>query len=299
MCEYCLEATMLTYLAVETKNLKFDEINTYFNRILRKNSRIAIPASDSDYSLEHTLATCILQEIEHPKKAFAMARYLRFTHRSIDVLFCKGLESFIDKDDDSILRQLAREIGTQKFSNYFEALERSNLPIAIDKFGNASFCKDNALFNAEQLLENYINFRPNGQRSGTPIVSKENYYLMFPSLYFSICLVAKKSSSSNLLQKISTTAPKYLSNYFGFDLWIRRKSTLLSIKANSAQFFYNNHENIDREIIYYSLLKHNFSIEDLLEIKKILLKPDEFKYYIDLNTIIKLIDEQILKLSKN
>ena len=241
-----------------------------------------------------------LQESKAPLiKIFERSRHLsdgRF-QRLLDITFCRIWESLIQNGH-------FRHDGFQAIEPFLEAryaIERYYRHDAIEKFlskirdsdmhafaplGDLRMYHDTSCWEAliaktdQLILESnkmlklycrwWIDDREDETSNPTSQTMNDeaSFYQLFPVIWFSLMVLLKHQSDSDMVKRIALETTHHLHDFDGYDLCLQRRAFLACIRHHGVAFVLEHDEDLRRELIYYALLKRAFRESDMAQLEE-------------------------------
>lgn len=86
----------------------------------------------------------------------------------------------------------------------------------------------------------------------------QEFYEIFPAIYFALAYVSRYGTDMHWIEKIALTEPNGVPDFPGYDLWLKRKAFIFSIKHNGISFLLDNINPYFRPLpAYYCFLRLN------------------------------------------
>lgn len=273
MCKYCLEGNMLFAIEYELGFCKKEEAMSVLDEKYKEFVCEEKFMLDLDDNLGTVIDACILQEIDNVDRAFWLARNMRYSHKSADIMFCKALEMCIVCQNCDILDMLADDIGYEEYMSRVNKIVRAGfaVPHGVRLLPDI-FMNGEAIRVARNILQSYIEH---------PYIEDEhgygNYFDEFISVYASLCVMIKNNICDDIIESIALNGDR-INSFCGFDLWIERIAFVHAIKSNGVQFVADNYSKLRYEVVHYSILKYKYGYEEINELKKIISKKNNGYY---------------------
>lgn len=301
MCGYCIEGGLI---------LSFVESEKF----------------DKPVEMENNWATSYLQEGKELAETINKTRYFDDFSHSIDICFCRVYDECIEHGYDDFYKLIASVFNKSDIHKYFTERNDCCDSTIWNQLGNAKLYKDKQYWekfisNKNQLIEesekalnsyckwwlsggNKTSSDPAQRMKETGIMDPienttpedwKKFYSIFPTLYFSLSYLSKHRSRSKAIKCLALTDLHDTPDFLGYDLWLQRKAFTACVKEYGSQFIFDHFENIRHELIFYSLLKVDFTFDDLDKLKELVLSGGHFDC-MDPESILELIEKLKLQL---
>lgn len=242
---------------------------------------------------------------------------------SIDIAFCRTWEILINKEYDGVYQSMEDQFGTESINEFLFKMRNNCDCASWDLLGNGNLYVDKSCWNkfirnkkqlidkSEETLILYHNWWIQGNNKETsdpqkrfketgimdPIddttpKDRDKFYLLFPSVFFSMLFLLKHQSNSDIIKRIAIEYPHDVPDFSGYDLWLQRKAFITCLKEHGVRFILEHYDDIRLELIYYALLKKSIFKTELNLLKEHLLSHPHGDTIIDSDSVLQLIGNQ-------
>lgn len=260
MCCHCIEEYILAFIP---GTIFFEENST---------------------NLIESLPDGYLQESSDLNIAINFIKKSEYFFNTNKIFLCKMFELFIENKFDINIYELylqnydikdnSRNIQNSDFINYFRNISNFKSETLWRKFINS----ENTEINSESILAHYSEWwideledKIHDQDMLNEAIKEklEEFELIFPAVFFSLCLSIKNNTNQKLIEKIAIKCPGCgQSNHLACnDLWLQRKALTACVKIQGHHFFLKHLEKISENHIHYILAKFKFRIDIIQKIK--------------------------------
>lgn len=262
MCCHCIEEYILAFIP---GTIFFEENST---------------------DLIETLPDGYLQESSDLNIAINFIKKSEYFSTTNKIFLCKIFEFFIENEFDINIYELylqnyeikdnSRKIQDSDFINYFHNISNFKSATLWKKFVN----RKNTEINSESILAHYSEWwideledKMHDQDMLNEAIKEklEEFELIFPAVFFSLCLSIKKNTNQKLIEKIAIKCPGCgQNNHLACnDLWLQRKALTACVMMQGYQFILSNIDKITENHIHYILAKFELRTENIQFIKDI------------------------------
>ena len=298
MCGYCIESWII------------------LNFIEREQTRRQV-------KLENNWVPFYLQESKDFVGIMIKTRKFGNFPGSIDIAFCRTWEILLNKKYDGVYQSMEDQFGTESINEFLFKMRNNRDCASWNSIGNGNLYVDKSCWNKfvrnkKQLIEKseetlilYHNWWIQGNNKETSDPQKrfqetgimdpiddttpkdwDKFYLLFPSVFFSLLFLLKHQSNSDIIKRIAIEYPHDVPDFFGYDLWLQRKAFITCLKEYGVRFILEHYDDIRLELIYYALLKESIFKTELNLLKEHLLSHPHGDTVIDSDSVLQLIGNQ-------
>jgi len=269
MCGVCLELATFLFLKEEVKNKKlYKEVElplcynyaqeTSFLKDLLQKIKAEIRVEKSHFSKKFLYETAILHVfcVRVIEDVFLQKKvdYFVFDDKSLSLYFSKIGSRF---------ERFQKALPWLKFwKPLYEKDTFSNLKILENFFSNAEIEKY-----AEKALNFYLrkftyklNSKP--QCSKIKTILKNKIHFLYPIFHCSLIYLAEVKKNFDILQKVACCNPYCILDFYGLDLWLRRKAIFYLIDLKGIKVIPELiDKNCEVKYIYFYCLKNPSKME--------------------------------------
>ena len=242
---------------------------------------------------------------------------------SIDIAFCRVWEMFINNEYDTAYKGLEAGLDKESIKKFlirfydsddckkWGALGDRNLYVDKQYWDRFMENKQPLIDNSIKTLMSYYDWWILGntkeisdpadrmEKTGimdpiedTPPKEWNRFYLFFPAVFFSLSLLSRHQSKSDIIKRIAIETPQNVPDFSGYDLWLQRKAFIVCLKEYGIQFIIDHYDKLRFELISYALLKNAISNKsEFYILEKIISSRDHFEIGLGSDSVLRLINK--------
>lgn len=268
--------------------------------------------NQESFELANSLLPYYLQETSNLAGGINNAKGLENFSGYPETVFCRLYEqNILNGFDPSLSKFIMSSFDREAINSYLEdrrmfigdntwhALGFGELYRAEEGWNNFVRDKSQLINSSLNALQPYYEWWIDGKTASEPTDILESdldrFQSLFPILYFSLIYLSKYSKASRIIKDIALNRQFGRTFVCSNDSWLQRKAFVCCIREEGVRFISDNVRNVRCALIYHALLKIDFGLHDLQELKNLVSgEKSHFPVAVELSNVSHLIDFMIL-----
>jgi len=309
MCGYCIQSEYV---------LPISESENFIDRLLVDDPKFA-----------RLLSPVYLQESRSLPIAIDKIRQIKSVAGFAEIVFCRVWEMLLVHPGNAVYQILNNHFSWIEINGFLEKLRINNDDLSIslsdiklyqdiDVWHQFVSNEQHLINSAEKTLTSYYRWWLVGDNESAieSIVSRQGkardlgvmdnqglnipsiFHASFPTVYFSFLYLAKYKTDAEIMKKIALNNPHCVPEFYGYDLWLRRKALIVCVKKYGIQFITDNYRQIELDLVYYVLLRTRQTKNALAALKKHLISHRYKSSNLESSFVINVIESMLQSTSR-